>query len=318
MRVTQNSMNRTQLLGLNESLGRLQRTQEQLTSGKRLVRPSDSPVDTVTAMRLRDQQRSLMALGENIKDGTARLQAADDALTRTQTMLTRIRTLAVAGASGVVGAGQREAYANEIEQLRQGMLQLANTKYAGQAVFGGTSAGDNAFDATTGEFLGNSEAVWRKVTEAEGPAGDIDISVSGRTAFGDPADSAGPGGGAAKPGLLEKVAGASGAGTGLLDRIAQELRTGGAGLGAMLSDLDAAAERLSSAAATVGARINRLTSLDELNGRLDDGAAVALSKVEDVDFIKAAMDLSIQSNAYNAALQASAKILQPSLMDFLR
>lgn len=324
MRVTQNSMNRTQLMGLDNSLSRLQRTQEMLTSGKRLVRPSDSPVDTVSAMRLRDQQRSLMALGENIKDGVTRLQAADDALTRSQTMLTKVRSLVVAGANGTNSAQQRAAYANEIEQIRSGMLHLANTQYAGQPVLGGTSTAANAFDDATGAFLGNTDPVWRKVTEASGPAGDIDVAVSGWKAFKDPTDGAAYDDPAAKPNLFFK--GASGdpdSKTGLLDRVVRELRKpdgtfSQSTLSGMLGDLDKAAEQLSSASSTVGARVARLNALDDLNGRLDDGATVALSKVEDVDFMKAAMDLSIQSNAYNAALQASAKIIQPSLMDFLR
>ena len=323
MRITQNSMNRTQLMGLNDSLGRLQRTQEMLTSGKRLVRPSDSPVDTVSAMRLRDQQRSLSALGENIKDGTSRMHAADDALTRSHTMLNRIRTLVVAGAHGVAGPQQRLAYASEIEQIRQGMVQLANTQYAGQPVFGGTTANDNAFDPSTGKFIGNDEPVLRKVTEAEGAAGDINIGVSGVAAFGDTKPTAAAPDPDPSTTILAKGDAATGAPSGLIDRVVLELSKADgsfdpATMSAMLSELDAAQDKLSAASSTVGARVNRLTGLDDLNGRLDDGAQVALSKVEDVDFIKAAMDLNIQSNAYNAALQASAKILQPSLMDFLR
>ena len=308
MRITQNSMNRTQLMGLNTSLARLQRTQEQLTSGKRLVRPSDSPVDTVTAMRLRDQQRSLRALGENIKDGLSRMQAADDALTRSQDMLNKVRTLVVAGSNGVAGPQQRQAYANEIDQIRQGLVQLANTKYGGQPVFGGTTVSPNAFDPVTGAFIGNNEPVWRKVTEAEGEAGDLDISVSGEHAFGDPQSTTTD----PRPGLLEAVNDPDDptAAAGLIDRVVKELRKGDAAdpsaLADMLGQLDAAAEKLSSASSLVGARVNRLSSLDDLNGKLDDGATVALSKVEDTDFVKAAMDLSIQSNAYNAALQASA------------
>ncbi|MBW3087052.1 Flagellar hook-associated protein 3 [Austwickia sp. TVS 96-490-7B] len=324
MRITQNSMNRTQLMGLDNSLARLQRTQETLTSGKRLVRPSDSPVDTVSAMRLRDQQRALSALGENIKDGVTRLQAADDALTRSQTMLTKVRSLVVAGANGTNSPQQRAAYANEIEQIREGMIHLANTQYAGQPVFGGTSTAANAFDNTTGAFLGNTDAVLRKVTEATGAAGDIDVAVSGWRAFKDPADAATYDPATAKPNLFFKAAPTDpDSATGLLDRVVRELRKpdgtyNPATLSGMLGDLDKAAEQLSSASSTVGARVARLNGLGELNGRLDDGATVALSKVEDVDFMKAAMDLNIQANAYNAALQASAKIIQPSLMDFLR
>lgn len=318
MRITQNSMNRTQMAGLNGSLGRLQRTQEQLTTGKRLVRPSDDPVSTVSAMRLRDQQRSLTALGDSIKDGTARLQAADDALGRSQTMLTKIRTLVVAGANGVNGPDQQKAYAQEADQIRQGLVQLANTNYAGQPVFGGTTVEDNAFDPATGKFIGNDTPVLRKVTEAEGAAGDMNVGVSGGSFFRDPSEPAGtPVAELTKPGILEATGDPKD--TGLLDRVVQHLRDGDqAALQQDLVDLDLAQTNLSEASSIVGARSNRLAQLDTQNMALADGATEALSKVEDTDFMKAAMDLSVQSNAYNAALQASAKIIQPSLMDFLR
>ncbi|GAB79464.1 flagellar hook-associated protein 3 FlgL [Austwickia chelonae] len=301
MRITQNSMNRTQLMGLENSLGRLQRTQEELTTGKRLTRPSDNPVDTVSAMRLRDQQRGLEQLGRNIDDGLARLRSADDALTRTSAMLNRVRTQVVSAANGTNSQNERNAFAAEVQQLREGILQLANTKYAGASVFAGTQNVDNAFDPATGKWQGNDAPVIRKITEAASPAGDIDVSISGEKAFGG--------------GTADDLLGAGG----ILDRIVTKLNDPTQGpVADELAKLDSALERLSSAQSTIGARTNRLEGLQQLNGMQDDASKVALSKVEDTDFMKAAMDLAVQSNAYNAALQASAKIIQPSLMDFLR
>ncbi len=301
MRITQNSMNRTQLMGLNDSLGRLQKTQEQLTSGKRIGRASDDPVGTVSAMRLRGDQRMLEQYGENITDGLSRLRAADDALARTGDILGRVRQQVVAAANGVNGPSERKAYAEEIRQLKAAMTQVMNTQYAGRPIFAGTAydpANTNAFDPATGTFLGDGKQVIRRISDAPGTAGEIDVAVSGDTAVGDLL--AGPGG---APGVL--------------DRILADLASG-ADLGPRLGELDSVRVAMSSAQATIGAKTNRLEGLQDLNGRQGDASAIALSKVEDVDFIKAAMDLNIQSNAYNAALQASAKIIQPSLMDFLR
>lgn len=296
LRITQNSMNRTQLAGLNGSLARLQQTQEQLTSGKKLNRPSDNPVDTVSAMRLRGEQRQLEQFGENITDGLSRLRSADDALTRMSPQLNRIRQLVIAGANDTNGPSERAAYAKEIRQLKAGLLQVANSQYAGQPVFAGTANVHNAFDAN-GAYLGNTEPVWRVVSDAPGGAGLMNVAVPGSD-FG---------------GIL--------AAGGVLDQVISALETNASpsvALSAAISGLDAAGDAIASAQSTIGARTNRLESMQELNGRQDDASRVALSKVEDVDFIKAAMDLNIQSNAYNAALQASARMIQPSLMDFLR
>lgn len=311
MRITQNSMNRTQLMGLDNSLARLQKTQEQLTSGKRLNRPSDSPVDTVSSMRFRADQQALEQYGINITDGLSRLQATDDALTRISPMINRIRQQVVAGSNGTNSLDQREAYAAEISQLKSAIVQVANTQYAGRPLFGGTKydpTNNAAFDPATGRFLGNNEAVLRTVSDAAGSAGQMDIGVSGKEALSDLLNSD-PLPGVSGPGVIDKIVAELGRPDGTFDP---------ASLSGMLDQLDAVQSKLSSVQSTVGAKVNRLEGMQELNGRMDDASKISLSKVEDVDFMKAAMDLNIQSNAYNAALQASAKIIQPSLMDFLR
>lgn len=300
LRITQNAMNRTQMAGLNTSLGKLQQTQEHLTTGKRLNRPSDDPVGTVSAMRFRAEQRELEQYGENITDGRARLTAADDALTQTIKMVQRIRMQTVAALNGVNGEQQLKAYGAEIRELRGGMLQQANSQYAGQPLFGGTTPEVNAYDPDTGEFLGNDLPVLRNVAQAPGTAGQINVGVNGEAAFGN-----------------AFFGGAGGVGD--IEALATAIETGNHdAMTAGLQDVDDLLNRMLDVQSTVGARSVRLAGLEDLNGRQDDASKIALSKVEDADFLKAAMDLSIQSNAYQAALSASAKIIQPSLMDFLR
>lgn len=300
LRITQNAMNRTQMAGLNTSLDRLQTTQEHLTTGKRLNRPSDDPVGTVSAMRFRAEQRELEQYGENITDGRSRLTAADDALTQTTHMVQRIRQQTVAAMNGVNGPLQLKAFAAEIREMRAGMLQQANSQYAGQPLFGGTTPSENAYNPGTGEFLGNTLPVLRNVTQAPGTAGQVNVGVNGQAAFGNAFYSAVDG-------------------VGDLEALAQAIESGDLdGMETGLQAVDDLRNRILDVQSTVGARSVRLKGLEELNGRQDDASKIALSKVEDTDFLKAAMDLSIQSNAYQAALSASAKIIQPSLMDFLR
>ncbi|MDO5698881.1 MAG: flagellar hook-associated protein FlgL [Dermatophilus congolensis] len=305
LRITQNAMNRTQMAGLNTSLDRLQGTQEQLTTGKRINRPSDDPVGTVSAMRFRAEQRELEQFGENVTDGLSRLTAADDALTQTMPMVQTIRTKTLSAMNGTLGPLELKAVAAEIRELRAGILQQANAQYAGQPLFGGTTPETNAFDPATGEFKGNSLPVLRNVTQAPGAAGQVDVGVKGSAVFGNALATPTATPGAPAPGEL--------------DLLATAIESGDtAGMNTGLQNLDNLRDRILDVQSTVGARSVRLKGLEELNGKQDDASKIALSKVEDADFLKAAMDLSIQSNAYQAALSASAKIIQPSLMDFLR
>ena len=305
LRITQNAMNRTQMAGLNTSLARLQTTQEHLTTGKRLNRPSDDPVGTVSAMRFRAEQRELEQYGENVTDGLARLTAADDALTQTMPMVQNMRTKTLAAMNGTLGPQELKAIAAEIREMRSGILQQANSQYAGQPLFGGTTPLPNAFNSETGEFIGNSIGVLRNVTQAPGAAGQVDVGVKGGEIFGTALQAPTP--------TAPLVA------VGSIEALAQAIESGdAAGMAQGLQDLDGLRDSILDVQSTVGARSVRLKGLEELNGKQDDASKIALSKVEDADFLKAAMDLSIQSNAYQAALSASAKIIQPSLMDFLR
>src|SRR6476620_10432671 len=102
-RVTQGTLARGVLEGLQTNLTRLQRTQEQLASGRRLNRPSDSPVDTVAAMQLRAEQKQSEQLERNIDDGLTWLDTADQALSQTSTALNRVRQLTLAGANATNG-----------------------------------------------------------------------------------------------------------------------------------------------------------------------------------------------------------------------
>ncbi len=297
LRITQNSMNRTQMAGLNTSLGRLQQTQEQLTTGKRLNRPSDDPVGTVSALRFRAEQSQLEQFGNNIADGLDRLSASDNVLTQTAHMTQRMRTQTIAALNGTLSPDQRAAIGAEIRELRAGVLQQANSKYADLPLFGGTTPNDNAFDPVSGEFQGNSLPVLRNINDSPGEAGQLNVGVDGGSAFGTSLVS----------------------GTGELDQLAKAIEDGD--FDAMRTGLQAVDDlrnNILNVQATVGTRVNRLQGLTELNGRQDDASKIALSKVEDTDFQKAAMDLGVQSASYQAALAASAKVIQPSLMDFLR
>ena len=154
-RVTPATLNSGVMAGLQSSLSRLQQTQEQLASGRRLSRPSDSPVDTVAAMRLRAERKQSDQLARNIDDGMSWLNTTDQALGQTSSVLNRVRSLVLAGASSTNGPDERRAMAAEVDQLREAMIGIANTQYLGRPVFAGTQDTAAAFDPTTGAYAGN-------------------------------------------------------------------------------------------------------------------------------------------------------------------
>lgn len=297
-RVTPASSRQQVTAALQASLARLQATQDQISSGRRLGKPSDSPTDTATAMSLRSEHQRSEQLDRALDDGTSRLATADQALSQTDTLLLRVRQLLVAGSNDTNTGSERSAMAAEVDQLRSSLLDVANTRYLGRPVFAGTQDTESAYDAS-GAYLGNATPVERRVTT--GPD-RVAVSVTGPDAFTTLfADSADP------------------AGAGVLTRISDALRSGDkAALGQALTDLDGASDALRTSQSIVGARAARLESVRTVSQAAQTRAETQLSTVEGIDLAKALTDLSVQQSAYQAALQTTAKVIQPSILDFLR
>ena len=298
MRVTPATMNRGVMSGLQANLARLQQTQQQLSSGRRLNRPSDSPTDTAAAMRLRGEQTRTEQLGRDVDDGLTWLGSADSTMTQASSLVLRVRQLLVAGKNGTNGPSERAALASEVDELRQSLIGLGNTQYLGRPIFAGTQDVPAAFDATTGAYLGNGDAVQRNVS-ADGSA-QVGVSLPG-------------------PEVFSTLFKGSGADPGLLTRISDALRAGdGTAMDTALDDLDRASQTMQNAQSLVGTRYNRLLGVQSRGEAQLDAVGASLATTENIDLPKTIFDMQLQQTAYQAALGSAAKIIQPSLVDFLR
>ena len=299
MRVTQRMMITSSLAGLNGNLAAVNRMQEQLTSGKVLTRPSDSPTDTNTAMQTRSRQAAVSQQSENITDARSWLDQTDTTLQNMIGVTHRIRNLTVQGLnSGATSASSAAAIAAEVALLRDSLLGMANTTVQGRPIFGGVTAGSTAYDATTGAYTGvlapdgSPVPVNRRLSDVE----VIRIDVTGPEAFG-----TGPGD------LFAVVA-----------DIADHVTSDPAALAGDLTALDASLSRMLVAIAGVGAAASRVETARTVNLDSELSLTSRLSAIEDVDLAKTTMELQMQQVTYQAALSVTAKTLQQSLVDFLR
>ncbi len=291
LRVTQRTISTTTSANLQRNLAHMQQIQEQLSSGRQLNRPSDSPTGTVSALRLRADLRRSDQLTRNAGDGIAWLAAADTALTQGIDTVTRARDLALRGRNGSMGPEDREAIASEVDALREHLLGIANTTHLGRPLFAGTSAAVAAYDGT-GTYQGDAGTIDRTVLEGM----SVQVNLTGPEAFG------------TAPGDVFAV----------LADISNHLRTDPSQLDGDIAALDGRALVIKTSLAKVGARYNQVEAMRERTetARLD--AQNALAEVESVDLPKAITELNLQSVAYQAALAATARVIQPSLVDFLR
>jgi flagellar hook-associated protein 3 FlgL len=296
-RVTQRTIQQGSIANLQASLGRTQRLQEQLSSGRKLSRPSDDPQASQAALRLRSDLRRAEQYGRNANDGLARLGAADDALTSAGTLVRRAHDLLLAATGSSIGAAERQATAREIDGLRDTLLSLANTAHLGQPLFGGTAGGTAAF-AADGTYLGNSGAA-ALIERSLAPGVTAQVNVDGLEVFGPDATG---------PGLFQALAAASQH----LDANDQNALT------ADLTSVETAQTRLQDGMTKVGALYNRVDTLKDRASQSVQNLTSNLSDVEDIDLAQTIMELQLQQTSYQGALAATARVIQPSLADFLR
>ncbi|RNL78258.1 flagellar hook-associated protein FlgL [Nocardioides marmorisolisilvae] len=292
-RVTQHMLNQRSVGALQSGLSRLSKLQEQLSTGRVLNRPSDSPTDTTSAMRIRSSIADVKQYGRNANDGDGWLSQIDSALTSANDQVLRARDLALQGAnSGSSGPTAREALAAEVDQIRSGLIDTANSSYLGRPVFGGVTAGPKAYDAT-GTYIGTAGAVNRTVSAGT----TIRVDVDGQQAFGATGSS-----------VFDH-----------LSALSTALRAGDqAGISASISALDADRNQITTTQTDVGARQLRVEAAIQASSDDELKLSTSLSSVENADLPKTIVDLQMQQTAYQASLAATSKVMQPSLLDFLR
>ena len=292
-RVTESSIHTRVLNNLQRSISKGQKIQEQLSSGKQINRPSDSPTGTVSSMQLRGESRANQQYSRNADDGVGWLSTLDSTLTSASTLVNRARDLTVQGlSSGSNSAQSNEALASEIDQIKSSLVGYANTKYLDRPVFGGTTTGDVAYDPN-GTYVGDDGQTTRTV----GANSKIRVDANGPEAFG--------------TGDTQLFT--------VLQNISDSIRSGDTdALNDNLQKLDSASDLMKNTLSDVGARYNRVTQMKQSAQDRLLSITSQLSDVEDIDLPKTIMDMQLQQTSYQAALAASAKVIQPSLIDFLR
>jgi flagellar hook-associated protein 3 FlgL len=282
------------------NLGRLRRqslmTQTQIATGKRVVHPSDDPIGFGQVISLKATLSALEQRLRNIQFGQTRLAAADSALGQAGNILARIKELTVAAGSTTYSPSDRGAVAQEVRQLQQQLVMLANTRVNGQAIFAGTKTDQDPFllsSDDTVSYQGNDDVHSIQIGEGQ----TVQTTVPGSQVFTDPAG-----------GVFQT----------LKDLLVGLETNDSNGIRAALAGLDAGLMQTTGARGRVGALENRLQNAAGSLEEFKQHATVILSGVEDSDLTATLAEFSRQQVAFQAAAQTTAQILDMTLLNFLR
>ena len=298
MRVSTNTV-ADQLLNQIQSLGRKQaRLQNQVATGQKIFEAEDNPAAVGRVLNLESEQRRIGQFGRNITRALSLSEASFASLQAVKKISDRASELGVLGAT-LNGAASSVAYANEVDQLIEQTLQAANGKLGNDHLFAGAAVATVPFVATR----------------------DVDGKVTAVVYAGDANRAAIPV--SETSNLTSATSGATN--LGLRDFLNQLVALRGAlnansstAVAAVQVTLVASEDRLISAIAEQGGVQTRIeAAMGQQQGRATSLERLVSSET-DADLPTTLVKLNQATTAYQAALQSGAKIMQLSLLDYIR
>jgi flagellar hook-associated protein 3 FlgL len=137
MRITMQSIYANILTNLDKITTDMNRTNTQISSGKQMSTISDNPVNMVTALRLRSSLSQIAMYQDNLTFGDKSITSAESSLTQMKDLTLRAKVLGLQQANASVSPQNRASAAEEVRNLWEEAIALANSKVNGKYVFGG-------------------------------------------------------------------------------------------------------------------------------------------------------------------------------------
>jgi flagellar hook-associated protein 3 FlgL len=287
---------------------RLQDSQEKVSTGKQFGSVADDPGSVSRVLDLKGTRARIEQFGRSIDSSRAALENTDAALSTLSNALIRLRELAV---SADVEDADFDKIQPEVEQIFSELVQIANTRLGDRYIFGGfltdaapvTQTGVFGDPAPIVAYNGDSGQIFSQIDESQ----QILTNETARRVFFGSTDT-------------DEVA--DGQGVSLFD-VVQDLRnrlddpqTNGRPV-EVLDELDRSLDQVLQARGRVGARLSRLDTTGEQLEALDISVETERSSLEDVDLIDAIIELQSREQTLQASLGVTARIIQPTLLNFL-
>jgi flagellar hook-associated protein 3 FlgL len=286
-------LNNSMLRNLSQSYSRLGKYQNQLSTGKKVQLPSDDPVVAMQGISYRTALVEVKQFQRNLGAVNNWVEGSDSALDHAGQILHRGRELVVQLSNGSYSEDEKETIVSEIEQLKQDLMTTANTQLSGKYIFNGESTMRPPVTEVDGKAVVENHTGDIEIEVSKGI--EIKVNINPDNVFGQEIFD-----------MFEDLK------TSLKNNAHEsEIAT-------YLTKFDTHQDNLIKERADLGARGNRFELIEARLGQLEISTSRMLSDNEDIDIEKVITDLKSQESVHRAALGVGSRIIQPSLMDFLR
>ncbi|APT51080.1 flagellar hook-associated protein FlgL [Bacillus safensis] len=302
MRVTQGMISQNSLRNISKSYEKLSKINEQAQTGRRFTNTSDDPVAAVKSLQYSTALFRNEQYKNNLNEAQNWIDTSETSVTEIIDIMSNIRDKVLDAANGTKQPEDLAAIGVEIGQMKNQIIDAMNTQMLGKFVFNGTNTNvkpvvENADGTYTFNFENYTDANAVQANISDGIT--LNVNSNPISAFGGQANG---------QNVIE-----------MLTDLENSLKNGTfANSDDALGSIDQFKEVMSAERSDLGARSNRV---DLVGSRLTSQYQVlknAKSDNEDVESEKAILDLLQQETVNRAALATTAKVIQPSLVDFLR
>lgn len=296
MRVSNSMMFNSLMRGMDNASSRLLDVHQQLSTGKKLIRPSDDPVAMTLGAQYKSTLNSLQQYKRNIEFTEDYLANADSAIYSINDKLSRLKEIAINTRSETMDAELRLASSYEVEGIYETLLAIGNTKVGDVNLFSGFKTDTQAFDSA-GNYNGdtNESAIFI------GRGTSFTYGITGDRVF--------KGAGATVPVDIFQV----------VNDLTVALQTNDvAAIGASIDLLDASMSQVSNITSEIGGRINRITTTKEHIAGFIIQTRIVISNLEDIDIAEVSTELVRAQTNLEALQLTSARFTGLTIFNFLR
>ncbi len=270
-----------------------------LSSQKKINALHDDPVGAEQAIKIKSEMKEVDSFQKNVSFSKGFLDTAETSLSAIHGGLTRAHELSIAMANDSNGAASRASTAREIRQIMNEIMQLANSKYAGKYVFSGFRTQSPTL-GEDGSFLGDDGEIFLQVESGNFKK----INISGRELFTASSEEAEKG----HVGMVESM-------QLLVSGLENNEKNT---IFKAIDEIEYQVDKTSNIHASVGAVWTAVSDVQKRVELKKEQAATALSQIEDADLYQATSDFKRTESVLNSTLIASNKLLEPSLINFIK
>lgn len=322
MRITNSMMLNSMMRNMGKNLSRMSKTEEMLATGKKFSRPSDDPIGVSRSLRLNTDVANMEQYKRNAQDAVSWMETTETALNNLVTVFQRTRELTVQAASETNSPEERKTIALEIDQLKKQVVSIGNTTYAGSYIFSGFKTNMPLLE-DDGDYLIQTDPpsapnpILTKNEEIQfnvGIADRISVNVLPQKLFGADAGIDAP-----IDANSDITMGETPQMIKVFNQLFDDLNNNDTvGISTALTRIDAHFSNINAVRSEIGVKSNRLElTLNRIDSDTINLKSL-LSKNEDADMAEVIMNLKMQESVYQASLSGGARIIQPTLIDFLR